>query len=187
MPYNKQVNSENQVMDLELIANIPQWYVVNTHVKQEDRAENNLRVLNVETFCPKVREKRRNGFNGLVKYYIKPLFPGYIFAKLVTAAVLNKVSFTRGVRRVVRFGNYPAVVSEQIIELIRSQIFEDGFVYIGNEIKPGDKVVINDGAFKDFVGIFEEFNEMNRVKILLTTLNYQAHILINQEFVSIHS
>ncbi len=39
---------------------VPRWYAIQTKPKQESRAECNLRAWNVETFVPKIRERRFN-------------------------------------------------------------------------------------------------------------------------------
>lgn len=62
----------------------------------------------------------------------------YIFAQFKVHGLYHKVRFTRGVYSVVRFGQGP----EEVIMLIRSNIKEDGFVRIDEEIKPGDRVAI---------------------------------------------
>src|SRR5215213_2700382 len=59
----------------------PRWYVVRTHLKQESRAEFNLKAWNVEVFSPLVKERRVNEFSSVAVAYTAPLFPRYIFAR----------------------------------------------------------------------------------------------------------
>jgi transcriptional antiterminator RfaH len=163
------------------LAEEPQWYAILTKPKQEDRADSNLRAWNVETFTPKIKERGLNPFTGRPTYITKPLFPNYIFARFKASELLHKVSFTRGVQSVVRFGGCPTAIDDEIINLIRSRRDEDGFIRIGEEFLPGDKVIINSRYFKDFAGVFEEeMNDHGRVAILLTTLDYHARILIDK-------
>ena len=82
------------------------------------------------------------------------------------------------------FGERPASMDEEIISLIRSNIKEDGFVRIDNEIKPGDRVIVKDGPLKNLAGIFErEMKDADRIRILLETVNYQAHVEIARDMV----
>jgi len=75
-------------------------------------------------------------------------------------------------------------MDEEIISLIRSNIKEDGFVRIDNEIKPGDRVIVKDGPLKNLAGIFErEMKDADRIRILLETVNYQAHVEIARDMV----
>ncbi len=79
--------------------NSSHWYAIPTHFNQETRAETNLRAWNVESFFPKVKERRRNEFSGAISFLTKPFFPHYLFAKFNVEKLLHKVWFTRAARR----------------------------------------------------------------------------------------
>jgi transcriptional antiterminator RfaH len=171
-------------MSKATIKDTARWYVIHTHPKQEDRACSNLRVLGIPIFNPKIREPRYNQFVYVPTYVTKPLFPRYIFAQFKINDLYHKVRFTRGVHSVVSFGEGPTPIDEEIVVLIRSNINEDGFIRIDEEISPGDKVIVKDGPLKNFAGIFErEMNATNRIRILLETVRYQAHIEIDRDMV----
>jgi transcriptional antiterminator RfaH len=160
------------------------WYVIHTHPKQEDRAGSNLTVLGIPVFNPKIKDRRYNRFVISPTYVTKPLFPRYIFAQFKITDLYHKVRFTRGVYRVVSFGEGPTPIDEEIITLIQSNIKEDGFVRIDNEISPGDRVIVKEGPLKNFVGIFErKMKDTDRIRILLETVNYQVHIEIEKDIV----
>jgi transcriptional antiterminator RfaH len=160
------------------------WYVIHTHPKQEDRADSNLKVLGVSICNPKIRERRYNQFSIVPTYVTKSLFPRYIFAQFKINDLYHKVRFTRGVSSVVSFGDGPTPISEEVIMLIQSNIKEDGFVKFDEEIRPGDRVMVMGGPLKNFAGIFErEMKETERVRILLETVSYQAHIEIERDMV----
>jgi hypothetical protein len=57
---------------------IPRWYAIHTHPKQESRAEGNLKAWDVETFLPKIKDSRINECTGMRTNSIKPLFPRYL-------------------------------------------------------------------------------------------------------------
>ena len=171
-------------MHVETEANSRQWYVVQTNIKQEDRANDNLRAWGVETLHAKLRTPRYNEFTGLPTYVTQPLFPRYIFAKFNALAELSKVRFTRGVHNVVSFGESPASVDQHIIEIIRGRLDGNGFVKAKDELKLGDKVVISAGPLRNLVGIFErEEKGTNRVAILLTAIEYQGRLVISKDLV----
>lgn len=171
-------------MNREHLSGVPAWYVIYTRPNQESRASENLRAWMVETFSPKIKVRRSNQLRRTPTHVISHLYPSYIFARFNAASLLHKVQFTRGVNRVVSFGAVPTAVDERIIEIIRAQTNEDGFVQIGEKLKYGDKVIVEDGLFRYFVGTFEsEMNESERVRILLTTIDYQAHIQLDRELV----
>jgi transcriptional antiterminator RfaH len=98
----------------------------------------------------------------------------------------HKVRYTRGVRQLVSFGDSPAVIDEEVITMIQSRIGEDGLVRVDTDedLKLGDQVVIKDGPLKSFAGIFErEMKGVERVRILIQTVSYQAHVEIERNMV----
>jgi transcriptional antiterminator RfaH len=167
-------------MNVECLDEHPRWYAIRTRPQQEDRADLNLRGWQVQTFSPKLKERRTTGY--VDRYVSKPLFNRYIFAHFDASRLLHKVNYTRGVQNVVSFGNRPVAVDDKVIALIKDQVDEDGFIRIGEELKFGDKVMIKSGPFKSFVGIFQsKIKKTDRVKMLLETVSYQSHLLIDRE------
>jgi transcriptional antiterminator NusG len=161
------------------------WYAIHTHHKQENRVESNLRAWRVETFAPKLKERRVNKYNGALVYTAKALFPGYLFAHFKASELLHKIYFTRGVHSIVSSGSNPAPVDDEIIALLQSQVGDDGFVRLGEEFKPGDKVKIKSGAFENLMGIFEhDLKDSDRVVILLTAISYQGRIVLEKELLA---
>jgi transcriptional antiterminator RfaH len=171
-------------MNCATVADIPFWYAIHTHPKQENRAESNLQAWNVETFIPRIRDCRFNEFTSEPSYFIKPLFPGYLFARFALNSLLHKVRFTRGVHSVVCIGGAPAQVDDRVIEIIASQIDEAGFVKIGADLEPGAKVLIQAGPFKGLTGIFQrEASAADRIRILLDSVCFQAHVEVPRKHV----
>ena len=160
----------------------PRWYALQTHALQEERAAENLNAWGVETFAPKYKERRSNPYTGRPVYFTRSLFPRYMFARFDAGRMLRKVWFTRGVAKVVGFGNGPSPVEDEIIELIKSRVGEDGFVQFNEELKRGDKVVISAGPLVTLEGIFErDLEDGDRVLLLLTAISYQGHVTIERE------
>jgi transcription antitermination factor NusG len=88
------------------------------------------------------------------------------------------------VQNVVSFGGSPVPIDDKVINLIRAQVDEDGFIRLGEELKLGDKVQVKFGPLKSLFGIFKQkIKDTDRVKILLSTVNYQSHLLIDREMI----
>lgn len=156
-----------------------QWYVVQTKPKQEQRAELNLKRWGVETLAPRLREPA----GGRAAYRSAPLFPGYVFARFHAASLLAKVRLTRGVSKVVGFGEYATPLGEAAVELIRSRMHRDGFVHL-DPPQQGDLVRIVDGPLRSLLGIFERhLHGDDRVLILLTAMGVQARAQVPAAFV----
>ena len=161
------------------------WYVVHTHSKQEDRTSSNLKIGGIETLAPKLKVNRPNQFTGKLTQVVKPLFPGYIFARFAFNEQYHKVRYTRGVHRLICFSNTPTSVDDEIVDLVRSKIGPDGFVSMSEELKPGDEVVISEGRFQHLSGVFErEMEDADRVQILLNAVSFQAHVVVDRTMVS---
>jgi transcriptional antiterminator RfaH len=160
------------------------WYLIHTHPKQEYRAENNLKSYDIETFFPRFKAYRRNEFTGVHVDVVKPLFPNYLFVKVRMADLYHKIRYTRGVRHLVSFNNYPAVVDDAVIAVIKSRIGSQGLVKIGEDFEVGDSVIIKAGPLRSFTGVFEcETKDSDRVMILLETVSYQARVIIDKALV----
>ena len=170
-------------MSSENIEEIARWYVVHTLPNHEQRADSNLRAWHLETFAPKIKARRVNPFTGLSTFVIRPLFPRYIFARFNLEALLHKVRYTRGVANVVGFGGHPAPVDDYIIEMMQLQVGDNECIKIGETLKYGDRMLIKAGPLKNFIGIFErELDQSERVRLLLTAVNYQGHLEIEREY-----
>jgi len=168
-------------MSYATVTDIPYWYAIRTHPKQENRAEDNLKAWNVEIFLPRIRDCNFNEFTYEPSYFIKPLFPGYLFARFALNSLLHKIRFTRGVHSVVCMGITPTPVDDSVIEIIAAQIDEAGFVKIGAGLEPGAKVLIQAGPLKGLTGIFErEASAADRIKILLDCVSFQGHVEVER-------
>jgi transcriptional antiterminator RfaH len=138
----------------------------------------------VETFNPQLKERRSKPTVQNRPYIVKSLFPSYIFARFNAELMLHKICFTRGVRKIVSFNGQPVPVEQEVIDLIKARVQEDGFIRIGQNLRTGDKVMIVKGPLTALEGIFEkDLNESDRVVILLTTVNYQSRLLVDKELI----
>jgi transcriptional antiterminator RfaH len=171
-------------MNFEMAMDVPRWYAVHTKLREEDRADSNLRAWRVETFSPKIRVTHRNQFTGKPSFLVKPMFNGYIFAKFDIDKMLAKVFYTRGVHSIVSFGGVPHPIEDEVISLIQSRIDQDGYVRLNEDLKRGDKVTIKEGSFQGLHGIFDrKIKDSDRVRIFLTSVTYQASISVAEGWV----
>lgn len=159
------------------------WYVIHTHPQQESRAEINLRAGRVETFAPKHKRRLYSRKSKGPTYRVKPLFPAYIFARFDIENRLHDIQYTRGVHSVVSFGNTYIPVDDEIINIIQSRKTKEGFIMIGEEFQHGDELIVVSGPFNGFTGIFERnLKDADRVMILMKTVSYQSHVMLEREF-----
>lgn len=158
------------------------WYVVQTKPREEERADDNLKAWKVETFAPKIKTRRVNEFTNRCTFINKPLFPGYIFARFDASTALHDINATRGIQRVVRFGDVLVPVDDQVIDVLRSGITKDGFVEVGTEELTGRKFTMRDGPLSGLVGVLErEMKDNERVMLLLNCVSYQGHFTVDKD------
>ena len=158
------------------------WYVVQTKPREEERADNNLKAWKVETLAPKIKTRRVNEFTNHCTFISKPLFPGYIFARFDASTSLHDVNATRGIQRVVRFGDVIVPVDDQVIDMIRLTMTADGLVQVGTEELAGRTFTIRDGPMSGLVGVLErEMKDNERVMLLLNCVSYQGHFTVEKD------
>jgi len=158
------------------------WYVVNTKPRNEDRAARNLVNGGIEVLAPKL--KLRKFKEGKFVHVVEPMFPGYIFVRFHPLDEFRMVKYARGVKTIVHFGGRIIPLQDEIIEFIRTKL-ENGVASVEKpKISKGEKVLIKDGPFKGFSGIFEsELDGKERVAILLEGVNYCAKIEIDRDLI----
>lgn len=154
------------------------WYVVSTKSRQERTAQTNLEKLGIETFFPLL--KRMKSVRQRKLGEIGPLFPSYLFARFELKNHFRAVNFAQGVRNLVAFGADPAIIEDQIIESIKSRL-ENGCITVNSSaFTSGQPVKILEGPFQGVQAVFErEMDDHQRVILLLQTLSFQAHVVVN--------
>lgn len=150
------------------------WYAVYTKPGAEEATTRLLSNAGIETFNPKIRIRKyvRKKYTEV----IEELFPCYIFASFDPHTHGHMIRYTRGVRYVIG-KEHPLVVPHDMIDAIRDRM-EDGIVKPEMEkFERGDRVLIREGPFKDFYGIFERnLSGRERVVILLEALFCRVEI-----------
>jgi transcriptional antiterminator RfaH len=179
MPFNfvshrDQINQTNQINQINL-----SWYVIQAKAGNEHRAGINLSNQEIETFLPLYKSHQYH--QGRMLQKIKPLFPNYLFAKLDLDLHYYKVKWTRGVSKILGFGNGPIPISEKVIETIKNRMGKDNLVKLEEEWKEGDIVQIASGLFKGLMGVFQKrMSDKGRVRILLSMIGVDVPVQISQ-------
>jgi len=162
---------ELQVSHANACANAPPktWYLLQIKTQQHDRAQENLDNQGFEFYSPSHRVKKIQ--RGKLQVRVEPLFPGYVFIQLDEQSNWRALQATRGVTRVVSFNGRPQPVDPELILALRQRFTgeqEPEALY-----KPGDRVVVVDGAFKYLEAIVKAVTPDERIIVLLNILNAQ--------------
>ena len=155
------------------MTNEMQWFLLQTKVKQGQRAAENLERQDVASFCPMIRvDKISRGRRAEV---LDVLFPGYLFVQLGESSVsTTAVRSTRGVSHFVTSAGAPIKVPQGLVEQLRQRVTADAEVVMSQLPKPGAKMHIIDGPFKGLNAVFTEPDGNNRAIVMVTLLSQQV-------------
>ena len=151
------------------------WYLIKTKPRQEKIAKQNLENQDYQTFCPMAKINNR----------LVVLFPGYLFVQLNEKTQnWSPINSTKGVSHFIKFGLNFAKVPTSVIEFIKTNqhITNDKLKNL-NKFKPGDKVQISDGVFKNWVAIFKCYKPDERVILLMNLLGNEQLLSFKKELV----
>lgn len=154
------------------------WYVIGTKSHHERIAQIALEQFGVEIFSPRIKEHRV--VRRVRREVINPLFPGYVFARFELETQYRAVIHARGVRKVVSFGENPAIVDDAMIDSIRRKLSNGCLVLPCSEFRMGQVVRIHEGPLRGLEGIFQkELTGSQRAILLLHALSYQARVEVD--------
>lgn len=150
------------------------WYVIYTKRGQEDRALTNLERQGFVCYLPMLRrQKVARGAVGIIQ---EPLFPRYLFVQLDPSednSGWGTVRSTRGVTRLLMFGNAPATVDISLIEALR--VREEAAADVPLFIE-GERVKITAGAFSGIEGVYLMADGESRALVLVELLQKAARL-----------
>jgi transcriptional antiterminator RfaH len=147
------------------------WHLVHTKPRQEGCALQNLEQQGYECYLPTLATEKL--FQGALRMFEEPLFPRYLFIRLGqsnSAKSWAPIRSTKGVSRLVVFGNQPAKVDNGLVDCLREQ---EGV----RRERPqrlfvvGDKVRLAKAPFIDIEGIYQMPDGERRVMVLIEFLS----------------
>lgn len=132
----------------------PNWFILLTEPQREGTAVDGLKERKIDAYGPTVLKRLvRRGRKIEVE---RPLFPGYIFAKLIEGIDSFSVPISvRGVRDYLRFEGIPCALQQVVIDAIanQQQLETDRFhrTIMGRHgFELNERVRISDGPFSGF-------------------------------------
>jgi len=168
------MNAEPSSAPGEALEPAPLWYLVQTRPRQAERAETNLACQGYRVFHPRVVVERiRRGRRVPCE---ESLFPNYLFIRL-RRWVDNwyPLRSTRGVARLVAFGEDPLPVEDRLIDEIQRRLE-------GPPITPtfeaGEAIEIVEGPFRGLDAVFKAHKGADRVLLLIDMLHRQVTVTL---------
>ena len=162
------------------------WIVAQTKVRQEKKAENNLKNQGFNCYLPVIITKKY-AKNIWVKTQ-EVLFSRYIFIKFADYQHnISKINNTFGISKLLvnRETLTPYTIKDNYIDQIKSKINTNNPIEINN-LQKGDKIKITKGALSNLTGIFLEKCGNLRSKLFLSFLNQKCSIVVDNTDIKRH-
>lgn len=143
------------------------WYALYTKPHKEFQVEGLLQAQGIETYLPTVRRKVRRRDRPRSKVY----FPCYLFARIdFDATPRSSIAWMPGIRHIVMSGEQPAVVADEIVNLVRSRL-DGAEESVYGWLRQGDRVRITSGPLRDLEAVFDQpLSAADRVRVLLDVM-----------------
>ncbi|MGE5343044.1 MAG: transcription termination/antitermination protein NusG [Candidatus Omnitrophota bacterium] len=159
------------------------WFIVSTKPKQEFIAEQALKSLGANVYLPLYYKKVKKDKEKI--QVLSPLFSGYLFAQFSIVDTYHKVRYTRGVKAVLGNNDCLWTINNERIEDIRSRE-DNGIVMMkrkDDDFKSGDRILIDEGDFDGWEGVFyEELPDNERAIIMLTSVSYTSKLIVLKKY-----
>ena len=140
------------------------WYVLYTKPKWEKKVTEKLQQIGITAYCPVISKVQQ--WSDRKKKVEMPLFSSYVFVQ-VEERDRNAVFAVSGVIRYFFWLGKPAIVKDQEIVAIQQWLSEPDFFEV--EVRtwqPGDRVVLEQGVFKDQLAVVQEVKSSSYVLVL---------------------
>lgn len=143
------------------------WLALYTKPYKEYKVRNLLSGRGIEVYLPEITVQQCSGQKR------KPFFPHYLFARLdPLSGVITDVRWTPGLRYIVRTGDRPVPVPDEVVDHIRRRLSQMGVVRPEDRFREGDVVRIARGPLEGAEAIFDRrLSAEGRVRVLLQLMN----------------
>ncbi|MEM0935733.1 MAG: transcription termination/antitermination NusG family protein [Pseudomonadota bacterium] len=145
------------------------WFLAQLRPNQAERAKVNLSRQGYGVFMPNVLESRRH--RGRIKETREPLFPGYLFVRILAWQEWRPIVSTYGVSQLVlQRPHRPQPVPVEVVAALQRRTQTDGVIVPETEVVPGDIARITAGPMSGFLAQVERLDRLGRVGVLLEVM-----------------
>ncbi len=164
------------------------WFIINTKPRMEFVAEKSLRSLGVNVYLPLYQKKVKKNKEKI--NIISPLFSGYLFSQFSVFKFYHKIRYTRGVKSILGNNDRLWTINSEKINDIRLRE-DNGIVALKKKdeiFRGGDKILIDEGDFDGWEGVFyEELPDHRRAIILLTNVGFTSKLIVQKRFLKLNN
>lgn len=156
------------------------WYLVQTKPSGHALAQRNLLRQGFEVFLPLQRVTKRKSTRFLDD--LRPLFPGYLFvAVAAVSAPWRKINGTFGVSKLVRFGEKPSAVPNELIAALQARCDDGGVMLPPAVLSVGDEVQVLTGPFAHFAATVDSIAADQRVWVLMDLMGQITRVALDAD------
>jgi len=157
------------------------WYPVYTRSRAEKKAYRELFRKNIVAYLPLKKELKR--WSDRKKIVEEPLIKSYLFV-YISAKEYAEVLMTNGIARFLYFSGQVASMPEQQIENLRLLLATDEELEVFDyDIKPGQKVIVKAGPFKDMIAELVSVHNKQRIILRLENMGFAININTSMAFI----
>ena len=161
------------------------WYAVYTQSGMELWARSNLWERGYQVYLPRHLKRRRHARR--IDWVPRPLFSRYLFVRtdLQRGGGARGIDYAPGVVRLLRMGQRPSAVPDEIIAEIQGRENADGFVTLSEDaLRRGQPVRIVASALCDQAGLFDRMTDNQRVVVFINLLGRFVRVHLDAESVA---
>ncbi|PIE01283.1 MAG: transcription/translation regulatory transformer protein RfaH [Thiothrix nivea] len=160
-------------------SSLKNWYLLSSKPHKDALAEEQLLNQGYEIYRPLAQRLRKR--RGKMLKVTESLFPRYMFINLDTLDDnWAPIRSTYGVNQIIRFGNEPAQVPDELIQSLKANEEKLGEKAIDlDKFHKGEQVILTDGPFKGLNGIFLSYDGEERAMVLLEIMHSQTKLGIS--------
>ena len=157
------------------------WYPVYTRSRAEKKAYDELIKKGITSYLP--LRKTLKQWSDRKKIIEEPLIKSYLFVYISTKEY-PEVLMTNGIARFLYFSGKIASMPDQQIDHLKLLLATDEDLAVFDyDIKPGQKVLIKAGPFKDLIAEMVSLHNKTRIILRLTNIGYFIEINTSMAFV----
>lgn len=158
------------------------WYAVHTKNHREARVCDHLMQKTIPAFLPLIEVTRRYRSRRVVR--LEPLFPGYLFVQMEcmerNPGQWEAVRWTPGVKSILGNDETAVPVPDRVIEAIKAETRDQGFVRPRLGYEPHARVLIRRGPLAGLEGIFDRpLSRWGRVSVLVHIVGQESRIQLD--------
>jgi transcription antitermination factor NusG len=155
------------------------WYAIRVRPRWEKVVASALHAKDYEEFVPVYRKRSR--WSDRVKEIDLPLFPGYVFCRSDWSGRPPLIT-TPGVIGILRFGNSPAIISQQEIDAVKAVIQSGAKAGPWPYLSEGQRVRILRGALAGVEGILVRAKSDWRIVLSVDVLCRSVAVEVDREW-----